>query len=102
MRQSAVAVLVAALPGCAAQTPAANIDGAREMLVGQWAGMSRQGRRDLYEVEVRKINDNGQLEGRGCITFATDVMATVTLVHANLEAEFASIANQLSTVRRVY
>ena len=57
------------------------------MLIGQWAGMSRHERRDRYEVQVRKINDNGQIEGRGCITFATDVMATVSLVHATLEDE---------------
>ena len=87
MKQVAVTLLLAGLSGCAAQTAAINIDGAREMLVGQWAGMSRQERRDLYEVQVRTINDNGQIEGRGCIMFTTDVMATVSLVHANLEDE---------------
>ena len=30
------------------------------------------------------INANGHIEGRGCITFGTDLMATVSLVHANV------------------
>ena len=83
----ALALALAAAPaGCAVQTTV-NIDNARETLVGQWRGMSRHERRDLYEVRVREISDSGQIEGRGCIMFTTDVMATVSLVHANLEDE---------------
>ena len=91
VKQAAVTLVLAALSGCAAHTATINIDGAREMLIGQWAGMSRQERRDRYEVQVRKINDNGEIEGRGCMVFTHDDMATVSLVHANLEDELAFV-----------
>ena len=89
MKRIAVTLVLAALlAGCAAQTTI-NIDGAREMLIGRWAGMSHQERRDLYELEVRSIDDRGRLEGHGCIKFTTHVMAALGLEHARLEDERA-------------
>ena len=83
----ALILALAAGPAESAAQAGINIDGARETLVGQWKGMARQQPRDLYEVRVREVKDNGQIEGRGCIVPESDMMTTVALVHAQLEDE---------------